>query len=186
MKVRQPGLRWLAERGWSADQAPPVAGDLPAYWRELLFELWQRYSRTCAYLSIRFEWKSGAQSTDHFIAKAAHAGQAYEWSNYRLSCLGANRRKNRFDDVLDPFLIAHHTFVLSASSGGIAPNAKLVNDVKALAVRTIDRLGLDDAQARRMRAEHVQAYLDGEVTAAYLRKQSPFVWTELDRQGLLR
>lgn len=56
-----------------------------------------------AWWSLTRKWPLGSHSTDHFIAKSSNTGQAYEWSNYRLSCLGANRSKNRFDDVLDPF-----------------------------------------------------------------------------------
>jgi uncharacterized protein (TIGR02646 family) len=184
--VRQRGLGRLAEQGWSIDKPPPDASALPPYWRQVQRELWQRYSGICAYLSIYFEWALGAQSTDHFVAKSSHAGQAYEWQNYRLSCLGANRNKNRFDDVLDPLQIAPYTFVLNVASGAIGPNPTLDDPTRALAEKTIQRLKLDDPTTCRMRTQHVEDLLRGHVSADYLQRRSPFVWVELQRQGLLQ
>lgn len=184
-KVRQPGLGWLAKRGWPADAAPPVATELPPHWREVQHDLWRGYSGVCAYLSIYFEWALGAHSTDHFVAKSRHAGQAYEWRNYRLSCLGANRNKNRFDDVLDPFEITDHTFVLNLASGAISPSSALDASIKEKASKTIERLRLDDPNNRRMRTEQIDELQRGGVSPDYLRRKSPFVWIELHRQGQL-
>lgn len=89
-KVRQPGLRWLTANGINPDNPPPRATALPNYWNRSNRQLWEAYSGMCAYLAIFFEWVTGASSTDHFIAKSRHAGNAYEWNNFRLSCLGAN------------------------------------------------------------------------------------------------
>lgn len=94
MKVRQKGHDWLAKHGILLDQVPPKASDLPNYWVASNKALWDAYSGVCAYLAIYFEWSLGAASTDHFIAKSQNAGAAYEWANYRLSCLGANNKKN--------------------------------------------------------------------------------------------
>ncbi len=184
-KVRRPGLAWLAERSWPVDEPPPQPSTLPPYWREVQFDLWSRCSGVCAYLSIYFEWALGAHSTDHFVAKSGHAGMAYEWQNYRLSCLRANRSKNRFDDVLDPFEIADHTFVLNLASGAISPNPALDATIKDKASKTIERLRLDDPNTRRMRTDHMDELQRGHVSPDYLRKNSPFVWIELHRQGQL-
>ena len=99
----------------------------------------------CAYLAIFFEWSTGAGSTDHFIAKSLNAGDAYEWSNYRLSCLGPNRNKNKFDDVLDPIGLTPNTFVINFASGMIAPNPALSSAQKVAARKTIRRLKLDSS-----------------------------------------
>lgn len=183
-RVRQPGLKWLKETRIPLNQAPPDPGALPPYWRRAQKKLWQTYQGVCSYLCIYFEWPLGSQSTDHFIAKSKNAGQAYEWANYRLSCLGMNRNKNRFDDILDPFEIEPDTFVLNLASGEIKPNPGLPPGMKVRADKTIKRLRLNDPETNRMRAEHYSEYLHG-VPEWKLKKDSPFVWYEADRQGLL-
>jgi uncharacterized protein (TIGR02646 family) len=147
--------------------------------------LWTAYEGVCAYLCIFFEWPLGAQSTDHFIAKSRLAGQAYEWSNFRLSCLGMNRAKNRFDDILDPFEIAADTFVLNLATGEIKPNPQLPKPMRKLAEATIERLGLREPDTTEMRARHFQDYLEHHVDEHHLKRWSPSVWYEARRQGLL-
>ena len=185
IKVRTPGRTWLTDHAIPLDQPPPKASDLPTYWRATQKDLWSAYSGVCAYLCIYFEWPLGAHSTDHFIAKSTHAGQAYEWSNYRLSCLGMNRSKNRFDDILDPFELHPNTFVLNLASGEISPAPGILAAIKRMATKTIDRLKLNDPETQRMRAEHFTDYCSGEISEAYLKRKSPFVWYEAQRQGLL-
>ncbi len=186
--VRQPGHAWLTRNDVALHAPPADASALPTYWRRTQKELWTAYSGVCAYLCIYFEWATGASSTDHFVAKSTHAGQAYEWSNFRLSCLGANRNKGRFDDVLDPFEMAAFTFELNVSSGVMAPRRHLQgeddNVYKAAAV-TIRRLDLNAPEITLMRTEHVSDYLSGQVTANYLKRKSPFVWGEMVRQGFV-
>ena len=184
-KVRKPGQKWLSDNNIAPGAPPPDASKLPTYWRETQKTLWNSYDRVCAYLCIYFDWPLGASSTDHFVAKSKDAQQAYEWSNYRLSCLGMNRQKNRFDDILDPFQIQHQTFVLNLVSGEIKPNPNLSPGLAAQAEETIKRLKLDDAETNDMRAEHFANYLRKEVAEPYLARHSPFVWYEAKRQGLL-
>jgi uncharacterized protein (TIGR02646 family) len=184
-QVRQPGLKWLQDHNVALEQPPPYPAKLPPYWRRTQRQLWTAYDGVCAYLCIFFEWPLGAQSTDHFIAKSRLAGQAYEWSNYRLSCLGMNRAKNRFDDILDPFEIAAETFLLNLATGEIRPNPQMPDAVQALAQATIERLKLHDPETNTMRATHFEYYLRGDVSAGFLERSSPFVWYEARRQGLL-
>ena len=184
-QVRQPGLKWLQDNRVALDQPPPDPAKLPTYWRRTQRQLWTAYDGVCAYLCIYFEWRLGAQSTDHFIAKSRLAGQVYEWSNYRLSCLGMNRAKNRFDDILDPFEIAAETFLLNLATGEIRPNPQMPDDVQALAQATIERLKLHDPETNTMRATHFEYYLRGDVSAGFLQRYTPFVWYEARRQGLL-
>ncbi len=183
-RVRQKGHAWLTEAGIALNSAPPKATDLPAYWSHSNKLLWETYSGVCAYLAIYFEWLTGASSTDHFVAKSKHAGDAYEWDNYRLSCLGANRNKNKFDDVLDPIGLPADTFVLNLASGEISPNSLLDAAQKQLARKTIKRLKLDSPDHNAMRAKHFSRYVRGKDAQA-LQELSPFVWYEAQRQGLL-
>lgn len=184
-KVRKRGLKWLEKNGVPHDQPPPEPDKLPPYWREAQQDLWKSYRGVCAYLCVFFEWSLGASSTDHFTAKSRHTGLAYEWSNYRLSCLGANRNKGAFDDVLDPFKIAPETFLLELDTGRMYPNPDLPEDVQELAKKTIGRLNLNDSRNQDMRARHFGDCLSGYFSADHLQRNSPFVHYEAVRQGLL-
>lgn len=183
-KVRKRGQAWLHEQGIAADSAPPEPADLPPLWREFNETLWSTYKGQCAYLAIFFEYASGAATTDHFIAKSDHAGQAYEWNNYRLACLGANRRKNRFADVLDPVGLKKETFLLNFASGEIRPNPKHAKSIQTAAHETITRLGLNDKCHTEMRMRHFGQYVRHKDEKT-LKDLSPFVWQEAVRQGLL-
>lgn len=183
-QVRQPGLAWLEAQGIALPSPLPKKTKLQAYWSHSNQALWQAYGGVCAYLAIYFEWVTGASSTDHFVAKSQCVGQAYEWSNYRLSCLGPNRNKNKFDDVLDPIGLATDTFVLNLVSGEIRPNPNLNQTQAAMARKTIARLKLDSPEHNQMRQRHYAQYLrhGHEQT---LKELSPFVWYEAQRQGVL-
>lgn len=186
LRVRQPGRGWLVAQGIATNAPPPKASLLPNYWSHSNKQLWESYSGVCAYLAIYFEWVTGASSTDHFVAKSKHAGDAYEWNNYRLSCLGPNRNKGKFDDVLDPIGIPHGIFVLNLASGeiGVNPNPVFNAAQKNAARKTIKRLRLDSPDHNAMRAKHFSRYLRGKDEQT-LRELSPFVWSEAQRQGLL-
>ena len=182
--VRQRGWSWLEIHGVDPGAPPPNPAALPPYWRRSNRQLWDAYSGVCAYLAIYFEWCTGAASTDHFVAKSRQAGDAYEWRNYRLSCLAANRNKNRFDDILDPVGLELHTFVLDLATGNIRPNPGLDEPRRTEAENTIARLKLDSPEHNEMRAKHFARYVDGRDEQT-LRELSPFVWHEVRRQNLL-
>lgn len=184
VQVRQKGLAWLAAHGIATAAAPPKKTKLPAYWSHSNKQLWDSYSGNCAYLAIYFEWVTGASSTDHFAAKSKNAGAAYEWSNYRLSSLGPNRNKNKFDDVLDPCGLAPETFTLNLATGKISPNSTLNAAQRAAAKKTIRRLKLDSSEHNAMRARHYNMYLQNKHVPT-LKWLSAFVWYEANRQGLL-
>jgi hypothetical protein len=183
-RVRQKGQIWLTNNGILLGSAAPKSTKLPSYWSHSNMQLWDAYSGFCAYLAIFFEWPTGAASTDHFVPKSVHAGMAYEWDNYRLSCLGPNRNKNKYRDVLDPIGLQAVTFVLNLGSGKISPNPLLDAGQKKLARSTIQRLKLDSPNHNAMRAKHFSRYVRGKDIDA-LQELSPFVWYEANRQGLL-
>jgi hypothetical protein len=184
VKVRQPGLAWLKKHAINFGSPPPNASKLPDYWSKSNRQLWESYSGICAYLAIYFEWTTGASSTDHFIAKSKNAGEVYEWKNYRLSSLGANRNKGKFDDVLDPIGLRSETFFVDFSSGSIYPNPALPAPYLDLAKKTIARLKLDSPGNNEMRASHFWEYKNGHIDMDYLRRKSSFVHAEIIRQGL--
>ncbi|MYN65680.1 MAG: hypothetical protein F4X11_11725 [Acidobacteria bacterium] len=182
--VRRRGRTWLASHGVEPDAPPPDPSALPPYWRRSNRQLWDAYSGVCAYLAIYFEWCTGAASTDHFVAKSRNAGDAYEWRNYRLSCLAANRNKGRFDDILDPIGLEPNTFILDLATGRIRANPSLDDELRIGAERTIARLKLDSPEHNEMRAKRFARYVDGGDVQT-LREWSPFVWYEARRQNLL-
>ncbi|MBQ7607574.1 MAG: hypothetical protein IJU76_06345 [Desulfovibrionaceae bacterium] len=185
-KVRQKGHAWLRQNGIALDAEPPATTKLKEYWREYNYQLWEAYSGVCAYLAIYFEYCTGSSSTDHFVAKSRNAGAAYEWSNYRLSCLAANRNKNRYDDVLDPVGLQKNTFFINFASGEVFPNPDLSPDMKTAAEKSIRRLRLNAKDNSTMRIAHYENYQNGDCSLSFLRKHSPFVCMEIERQGLQR
>ena len=184
-EVRQKGIAWLQKKNILLDQPLPCKTKIETFWRSCLDDLHTSYNGYCAYLSIFFERVTEGGSVDHFIAKSKRADLAYEWSNYRLACSRMNSRKGKFDDVLDPFEIETGWFCLEPVTGRIYPNPVLAQDKQEAVQTTINRLKLDDAGNREMRARHYQEYCESEYTADFLRKRSPFVWLEVKRQGLL-
>lgn len=185
VQVRKKGLSHLKKKGIPLNQPVPPKTEIEPYWRACLTDLHQAYSGICAYLGVHFERVMGGGSVDHFVAKSADAGLAYEWSNYRLACSTMNSRKREYSDVLDPFYLAPDLFRLQLSTGHIYPNPRLAAAPMRLVEQTIERLGLDDTQCRDLRASWYQDYLEYGLPADYLKKKSPFVWYEASRQGLL-
>lgn len=183
-KVRQKGLKWLAENNIDPEEKLPEGTTLKPFWQNSNPQLWEAYQGICAYLAIFFEWSTGVSSTDHYLAKSKHPRDAYEWKNYRLSCLGPNRNKNRFDDVLDPVGLAQHTFRIDFSCGKIVPSPDLSPQEARDAKNTIRRLKLDSPRNNEMRARHFQEYIENQVELSYLERHSPFVYSEIRRQGL--
>jgi uncharacterized protein (TIGR02646 family) len=184
-EVRLKGLAHLNKKGILLGRPLPPKAEIEPYWRVCLTDLHQAYGGVCAYLGVHFERVMGGGSVDHFIAKSANAGLAYEWSNYRLACSTMNSRKREFSDVLDPFSLVPDLFRLQLSTGHIHPNPSLQVITMRSVEETIERLGLDDAQCRELRTTWYQEYLNRDISADYLKRKSPFVWYEASRQGLL-
>jgi len=185
VEVRQKGLAWLRKKKIALDKPLPPKTTIEPYWRHCLDDMHVNYNGCCAYLAVFFERVTGGGSVDHFVAKSQRADLAYEWSNYRLACSKMNSTKREYDDVLDPFELVTGWFHLEPVSGRIYPNPQLPDDQQQAVQSTIDRLGLDDAGNREMRARHYQEYREGFYTTDFLKKRSPFVWMEANRQGLL-
>jgi hypothetical protein len=183
--VRKPGQAWLITHSIAPGSAPIKAGDLPDYWSKTQKNLWRSYGGTCAYLAIYFAWPLGASSTDHFIPKALDAWKAYEWSNYRLSALGPNRRKGKKTNILDPFTMHDATFLIDFASGNIIPNPDITASLLALAVDTIIELDLNEQEVCRHRCKFFNDYLRKDISERKLKELSPFVHYEMYRQGFI-
>ena len=184
-KVRQKGISFLRRKGISRNSPLPSNIQLHDYWRCCLDDLYSSYNGICAYLAVHFE-RSGGASIDHFIAKSQQPGLAYEWDNYRLACSTMNIYKSNHSNILDPCKIKAGWFHLEFVTGCIYPNKKLPPNHKSKVEATINLLNLDNSSNRKMRARRYQEYLEGSVTEKHLKKDSPFVWSEAKRQGLLK
>ena len=183
-KVRQKGLRFLKK---STNPSGTLSKDMtfPPYWLDCLDELHTLYGGICAYLAVFVERVTGAVSCDHFVPKSKAPTLAYEWKNYRLACARMNTRKGARTDILDPFRVQPGWFCLELVSGRIYPNPNLPPSRRKKVQTTIERLGLDDTANRNLRADHYEGYLKGYYTSEHLKRQSPFVYEEARRQGLL-
>lgn len=184
-KVRQKGLAHLKDKGIALNNPLPEKTKINAYWKDCLEDLFDSYSSTCAYLAVYIERVTAIGSVDHFAPKSLLPAQAYEWSNYRLVCSRMNSRKREFEDVLDPFFIEDGCFHLELITGRIFPDPDLDSELQEKVNDTITRLKLDDPMCRNLRVALFNDFIAEEFTANHLRKRSPFVWYEANRQGLL-
>ena len=197
-KVRQPGLRAIAELAGEQPDPPRTAGrpyapvavsrdeipadQFPAYWREMRDDLMESYHRICAYLCLYISRGTGAPSVDHAVAKSRRWDQVYEWSNYRLACSLMNARKGAATCVLDPFEIREGWFALELVDFQVVPGSGLPDDVTGAVTDTIERLRLSDPTCCDARAEYAENYWNGEILFDYLTRHAPFVARELRRQ----
>lgn len=184
-EVRQKGLAHLTKKEIALDQPLPPKTELSPCWRACLDDLHHGYQGICAYLSVYIERVTGGSGVDHFIAKSKRADLAYEWDNYRLACSTMNNRKRDYDDVLDPFAVETGWFQLELVGGRIFPNPDLDKELQEKVSATIDRLGLDETTCREMRARRYQEYVEFQLPPDYLKRQSPFIWHEAKRLGVL-
>lgn len=189
--VRQPGRAWLEDNGIPVEGPKPKKVKLEPFWRACLTDLHTEYGGICAYLCGYIELVEGAVNVDHFIAASQKPGLAFEWSNFRLACLGKNRKKGVRRNVLDPFKLEPDTFRLELTTGRIFPNESLSAAKRKLALSTIAGLGLDDPDTRRYRARRFTEYLNLRGTErnpaleSWLERHYPFIWYEARRQDLL-
>ena len=183
-EVRQPGNAWLRNN----PNAKP--SKFEPYWTKCIPNLALAYNHICAYLAIYFDRPLGADSVDHFIPKSdVRRGRllAYEWDNYRLCCIGENRKKNKKILPVDPFTMQPESFFIDFSDGRIYVNPSILpKSYRKDCDKTIKILKLDEQDCRDMRKNFYTDYVKGDVSAKYMQCHAPFVWREICRQGLQR
>jgi len=200
-KVRQPGLRAIAELAGEQPDPPRTAGrpckkvaasrdkipagKFPPYWRKVLGDLMESYQQICAYLCLYVTRGTGAPSVDHAIPKSMRWDQVYEWSNYRLACSRMNARKRAAVDVLDPFEVKEGWFALELYEFQVVPGNGLPDDVTGAVTDTIERLRLNDLYCCEAREEYAENYWNGGISFRHLMQHAPFVARELQRQHRL-
>jgi uncharacterized protein (TIGR02646 family) len=185
-RVRRRGAVWLAKKGLAGATAAPAGTEIEPYWRDCLPDLMDAYDHVCAYASLRIHSITGAASVEHFAPKSRALPDAYEWTNYRLACSRLNARKNNFADVLDPFTMPADTFRLNILDGSIYINSASAPEVLLAAQTTVERLKLDSGEMRKARLQRIDYYFKEGCSSRFLRGESPFIWSEMLRQGLFQ
>lgn len=182
-KVRVPGLKYLKKcsgitittKQWSKHD----------YWKNIRYVMHDAYYGICAYCATWIPRESNP-NIDHFIPKSKRPDLAYEWSNYRLAYQLVNTHKGNYEDVIDPFILGDNWFFLDFPSLLIKPNPELSDEDKHKVWWTVKRLKLnDDEMFIHSRNWWLEAYCRGYTPFSYLKRNSPFVAHELERQGLV-
>jgi hypothetical protein len=178
-KVRTPGKKFLLKT------PKPTHEEFKrnSYWKHASKEVYEAYSRVCAYTCRYIDVPSG--SIDHFYSKSTHPQQAYEWENYRLCMHRVNGHKGASVDAIDPFKVLPGWFVIDFPSclvkAGVGLDEQTCQSVEA----TIKTLKLnDDDTFVQDRCDVMVMYACGDVALGYLKKHRPFLAVEVERQGI--
>lgn len=181
-KVRVKGLDFLSQNS----NPDSKAWKSRSYWTAAINDLYTAYNQICAYSAHWIPRCEGALTVDHFIPKSIAPDQAYEWSNYRLSCQLLNSRKREFQDVLDPFIIQPGWFVLNFPSLHIKPGLNLDAHTNQRVISTINRLKLNDEDSCiQSRESWLIPYCQEKYPFSFLKEKAPFIAYELERQQLV-
>lgn len=202
-KVREPGLRAIAEMAGKTPPYPRTAGrkhrkiadqeeDIPAdkfpeYWRNVLSEMLNAYGRRCAYLAMYIHHATGSPTVDHVLPKSYTWDQVYEWANYRLCAAIINSKKGELLTLVDPIAIGVDWFTLNLNTlkverGNHAPPTEWPRIDATLPV-------LNHRLCVQEREEYLRCYRlgpgAGGFDLAHLELRAPFIAGELRRQGQL-
>lgn len=179
LKRRGPPRKKIAN---SEEEIPADA--FPAFWRDALDDMLERYERRCAYLALYLEHATGSPTVDHMLPKSRRWDQVYEWLNYRLCAALINANKSNQTSLVDPFEVGAGWFALELVGfqvirGPNAPASK-TSEINA----TLPILNMPDCI--KAREEYVTSYEQGAIELSYLERRAPFIASELRRQGRLR
>ncbi|MBQ7023118.1 MAG: hypothetical protein IJN29_06020 [Akkermansia sp.] len=181
-QVRQPGLAYLEKH--------PEKAPYP-YWKNCRDELYKAYHGYCAYTTFKINSRLDAV-VDHFLPKAHHAEQCYEWTNYRLSSFHINAVKKDSEEIADPFLLPENAFRLEEDMKiEVNEEAFLSDSERELARRTITRLKLNEHELVDDRTDMMNSVLkllnenaddySKAIVAKQLHAQSRFLYQEAVR-----
>ncbi len=197
-EVRIPGLKFLKEQPCFKDNLPAnhryhadekkigiPSKKWKTYWCQCRDDLYEAYGGICAYLSIALE----EGEVDHFLPKSRYYGLAYEWSNYRLAAHCINNRKGTKEDFLDPFSMPEEVFHLDIEGGSfeLTVNQSIDDEIKIKAIYTINELQLNlkhHCNSRKKRFIKFMQLMEKDVDAEFMKEESPFLWSEIQRQKI--
>ena len=176
--VRIPGKKFLAKT------PNPTSEEFKknSFWKNIAKEIYEAYSRVCAYTCNYIEAPSG--TIDHFKSKSSHPQLAYEWENYRLCVHRVNGYKG-VNDIIDPFIVRPGWFVIDFPSCLVKPGDGLEESIRMQVEETIKILRLnDDDSFVQDRCEMMLMFAKKEVALEFLKKRRPFLAVEIERQGI--
>lgn len=180
MRVRDDGDRYLATTPYPTTKQ----WGTHAYWQRTLYDLYSAYDGICAYCSEWIPLTTGGPVVEHFIPKSIAPTLAYDWTNYRLASQRFNSRKKDHEDVIDPFDVGEHWFILELPGLIIKPDSALSYAKSAFIKSTIKRLCLNDELSIQSRWRWVKDYCHQHIDFDYLLRHAPFIASELERQAL--
>ncbi|MCY4399678.1 MAG: hypothetical protein OXE96_10110 [Gemmatimonadetes bacterium] len=151
------------------------------YWNRAKSELRRAYKR-CAYTSQRI--RGDDVSVDHFLPKAKYPQLAYEWDNYRLARPKLNRNKADSEGVADPFQVGTGWFVLDCPSCLILKGDNLDANTRDKVSATIRMLKLNSDELVAERCRWLVDLADNLISFDYVKREYPFLASEVDRQGI--
>lgn len=179
-KVESPGQSFLSKNPNPKDE--DWIGK--EYWRKVIPKTAVIYGRICAYSSTKIPYSTGNGSIDHFMPKDVYPLLAYTWSNYRYASARFNSRKG-VKAILDPFSMNKKWFIMDLPSMIIKPNPRLNKTEKVFAQYTLDTLKLnEDDDLVDERFDVYSDFISGEITFKVVKKNYPFLASELKRLGV--
>jgi hypothetical protein len=156
------------------------------YWREVLPQIRTLYSNICAYSCFYVPAATGSNTIEHFKPKSHFPDLAYEWSNYRFVSQKLNGKKGVHQDVIDPFLVEHDSFVIEFPSLLVKPNDRLDSPKQEAVLASITRLRLnDEGTCLEQRTTYTRNYCLGRMKWRLLKSDAPFLAREVARQGFI-
>ncbi|MCP4370629.1 MAG: hypothetical protein GY797_21330 [Deltaproteobacteria bacterium] len=180
-RVGKPGANFLKE----VPQPTNSQWKGKEYWQKVLPDMRRAYYCTCAYCAQWIPHGTGNHSIDHFLPRSKYPELAYEWSNFRYVSSRFNSRKG-IRTILDPFQIEEGWFVLDFISFFIEPDSNLPTNIQDAIRETIEVLRLNkDEDLVKERQTWFEDFQTGEISFSHLKKMSPFIAYELERQRLV-
>lgn len=163
---RQPGNDWLALNPNASTKK------FPNLWAQFEDDLARAFQFRCGWLA--FEITEG--DVDHYRSKKNHRNLTYEWTNYRyISGTVNSSKRNRDDQVLDPFEVQQGWFVVGLPDMQLRRTDAVPQPLRAKADFTITKLKLNSRKHRRTRLRHYQRHKDGIMPIELLRVMNPLL-----------
>jgi hypothetical protein len=155
------------------------------YWQAIHMDLYVGHQGVCVYCASWTPRPSGQRlsdhtTIDHFVPKSRNEQLAYQWSNFRLVRSKLNRRKDIFEDVIDPCALQPGWFRIDFTTFLLKPDNNLPAEVQDRINATINRLQLnDDPDYVNERARVIFRYAAGLIAFLDVQRLYPFIASEM-------
>lgn len=193
-RVRTPGQAFLRSQNIVVGDGlrPRSRWNGHDYWRPTAIEmLHTAYNDICCYLGMYIENSAAARrnflggSVEHIIPVGQDAWKAYEWDNYALAGQLVNRDRGD-QSLISPFDLNFDPFDLDLPSGIVSIARGLTPAQRAIAIEIYDVLKFDQRQQyEEDRADYYDKYINGVLDNSQMDRFAPFVWHEIQQQGLV-